>query len=61
MLKRMPVDILLKMLDDFLLGITYRVKDKIGEALLQRAKAAAQAFDAELGKLGITANDRPLS
>ena len=41
MVKRMPVDILLKMLDDFLLGITYKEKDKIKEALLQRAKVAA--------------------
>ena len=36
MLKRMPVDILLKMLDDFLLWMAYREKNESKEALLQR-------------------------
>ena len=53
MLRRTPVDALLGMLDDFL-GVTYRLAGESDEALFRRGRAAEQAFDLELSKMGIS-------
>ena len=53
MLRRTPVDALLGMLDDFL-GVTYRQVGESEESLFKRGKAAEEAFDRELTKMGIS-------
>ena len=63
MLRRTPVDALLGMLDDFL-GITYRNAGESDEVLVERGEQAAQAFDEELVRMGISkqsAKDSPAS
>ena len=61
MVRRTPVNALLVMLDDFL-GITYREEGESDEALVERGERAADAFDEELLRLGISkqaAKDSP--
>ena len=53
MLRRTPVDALLGMLDDFL-GVTHRLAGESDEALFRRGRAADQAFDLKLTKMGIS-------
>ena len=53
MLQRTPVESLLGMLDDFL-GIVYRQEDESDDELLRRSQLAAEAFDEELKRLGIS-------
>ena len=53
MLRNTPVEGLLGMLDDFL-GIIYRQPGESDHALLDRGRMAAEAFDEELKRMGIT-------
>ena len=57
MLRRTSVNALLGMLDDFL-GVVYREEDESDENLFRRGRRAAEEFDKELVKMGISKQEK---